>query len=73
MEKPPKPKIISRADSYFSRTGLTLEDETNDLGTYLVDLILYIPVNIFSHVGTGVFLGLTSTSFLLKDTTHCLL
>ena len=49
MENPPKPKIISNADSYFSRTGLTLQDETNDLGTYLVDWILYdVPVNIFS-------------------------
>ena len=48
MENPPKPKIISNADSYFSRTGLTLQDETNDLNTYLVDLILYVPVNIFS-------------------------
>ena len=51
MENPPKPRIINKADSYFSRTGLTLQDETHGLGTYLVDWILYdVPVNILSVI-----------------------
>ena len=72
MENPPNPRIINNADSYFSRTGLTLQDETNDLGTYFVWFDSLRPF-LFSHVRTGVFLVIISTSVLLKDTTQCFL